>query len=488
MKRARSLPSIVIVVLAILNQAVRADGATPTPASQPARQPASTATQPEVTSGFPTVKTYQLGKIDPVTFREEADKLRPFGVLSCDENTLGRPGERLTRMQVRATPAGHERVRELLERIRSETSPEETRVVVFPLKNVSVDAAVQSINSLSSSGVRVVSDKATGGLIVCGTREEIAQVESILAAIDVANEGTRRETRIMDLRSIRPADMCEVVKSLDGSPRCTTLAGSRSILVTAPTESFSAIENVVYKLDDQAALPRPDRKLQIIRLARPITQSIQEAVQLELSEGAKIAIDEASNSLVVSASESDIKAVNDVLQGLGLFKPLPSDLPSMKLRLVWLTAPRTKSKSATSRPEGAQTPDDLKPVIDELAAIGIRDLSLQAQMTVAIEDSEFKLTAVPNVTIGDEQHVSGLDVEGKLLTADGEAVPRVSLSISIQITGRVAASSQLETTVRAPLNHPIALANAPVGDLDSVLIIELLQGARPAAGVTPPVR
>jgi hypothetical protein len=266
------------------------------------------------------------------------------------------------------------------------------------------------------------------------------------------------------------------------------LAGSRSILVTAPTESFSAIENVVYKLDDQAALPRPDRKLQIIRLARPITQSIQEAVQLELSEGAKIAIDEASNSLVVSASESDIKAVNDVLQGLGLFKPLPSDLPSMKLRLVWLTAPRTKSKSATSRPEGAQTPDDLKPVIDELAAIGIRDLSLQAQMTVAIEDSEFKLTAVPNVTIGDEQHVSGLDVEGKLLTADGEAVPRVSLSISIQITGRVAASSQLETTVRAPLNHPIALANAPVGDLDSVLIIELLQGARPAAGVTPPVR
>ena len=68
------------------------------------------------------------------------------------------------------------------------------------------------------------------------------------------------------------------------------------------------------------------------------------------------------------------------------------------------------------------------------------------------------------------------------------AEPMDAGQMRLRLVRLTASRTREKSPATRPDAMPVPTANAPLGNLDSMLIVELLQGAHPAAGVTGPVR
>ena len=358
----------------------------------------------------------------------------------------------------------------------SEMQGGQRQIQVIRLKHVSAEEAVRSINALVIPPVRVAGTSAGNSIVVSGTPGDIMRVKAIVEPLDVADDAARRVTKTYALKSADPEEVCPVIESLETKPICVPVSFTRSVVITAGADQFKPIEDLLQAVDQ----PKPadkDRMLQIFAVHRRLSPNLLDAVKLALGMDGEFSTDPVTNSIILMSSAQGAASVQQVLKFLDQkTNPAPEPGGQTSLRLVWLTAPRQRGGTLTGAAEATAVPADLAPVVEELEAMGIRGLSLAAQAIVAVDESEFKLSAVPRLNNNGEELSCSREVEGTLETSQAGNVPRVSLSIRLQISDTF--TSNIETTVRAPFNHPVALATAPVANLHSVLIVELRQAGR----------
>lgn len=149
---------------------------------------------------------------------------------------------------------------------------------------------------------------------------------------------------------------------------------------------------------------------------------------------------------------------------------------SRRVRLVWLVSIPTLSPA----------PPDLQDVLDELQAMGVRDLRLAAQHIVeTTSGNTFEIQSAPAAF----DHCR-LKIEGKLEQARTQP-PR--LEVAITASGAPKADpdtpsafpqaprpavpdlATLRTAIVAPPGHKVVLGVTPIGPHTSVFVIQLLE-------------
>ena len=72
--------------------------------------------------------------------------------------------------------------------------------------------------------------------------------------------------------------------------------------------------------------------------------------------------------------------------------------------------------------------------------------------------------------LGDKEFA--IECQGRLSRGDGRSVS-IELELETILDQQ---PSEIETVITAPLDHPICLSVAPLGDFDSLFIIEVVEG------------
>ena len=216
----------------------------------------------------------------------------------------------------------------------------------------------------------------------------------------------------------------------------------------------------------------PDRQREVLHLS---------AVE-ELWQGrpGDLRLDGQRNSMLLRGSNKTAASFLDLMAQIDqpIDVPAQREFRSGRVRIVWLL--RDPSLGESLRPP----PDDLKPVIEELEKEGITDLLEACQLQVtALVDQPFELTSSPSLG----QRGCELQVQGKFLPKKGDLLPlqftveanEVSEKtearpggIAVQVSRKRLCNFQ--TTIEAPLSHPVVLCVNPIGDATSVFVVKLL--------------
>jgi hypothetical protein len=189
---------------------------------------------------------------------------------------------------------------------------------------------------------------------------------------------------------------------------------------------------------------------------------------LEGNQNLRLAVDGRTNSLIVSApaeQQRQIEALLSELDQRGANTTSDTNaLPPVTVRVIWLG----------SKVQGADVPPGLEPVVQELGALGITDLSLVGQMMINVGDTSKSFGVVCRPQLGDasyQLHFEGIQTDSK----DGRPMLNVVIEGHQVANGEeIANIADISATVEAPLNQFIVLGSTSADGWDSVFVLQLV--------------
>jgi|GEM_PF-4234755 len=269
--------------------------------------------------------------------------------------------------------------------------------------------------------VRITPDDRTNSLIVVGTRQELDTAKQLLASIDV---------RVDEERMNLPEETGKQVRSY----------GVQHTQVDQ--EFLRTLSNLLRTTDYEKS-------------------SLQ------------LALDQRQNQVIASGELAYLNALGALVTMLD--QPVDTTIDTstpgeLSVRLLWLVGGNT----GTSR----SVPADVDQVVEELTRYGVEDLKLGAQAMIRVSaDDDFSTTFSSSLTTRWTHEVSGrvlttadgalrLDID---VGAIGDAVPRQGEQpgpIGKQVI-------EFKTTIHTSAGHFVVLSMSPVGDMDSVYVLQI---------------
>ncbi|MFZ9914611.1 MAG: secretin N-terminal domain-containing protein, partial [Phycisphaerales bacterium] len=265
------------------------------------------------------------------------------------------PDVRTNSVLVSAPAAQFEQVRALIDRLDAPSSAEESIIRTFTLSSAKADDAVKVLTNalqLDAKGrtqgvavkvdeagpavqvnARIVADRRSNSIVVTATAESFPVIEKLLSQLEQSPSRVQVEYRIIALKA---ANATEVAGTLDrlvgGETRSdgteparieADLAENRLIVASTP-EQFETIRKVVEAID---VAPLSKRITEFVALKAAKARGVQEALGYFYGRGAldtdspakksvRIVADEGTNSLVVSAEESEWPAIRELVAKL----------------------------------------------------------------------------------------------------------------------------------------------------------------------------
>lgn len=213
----------------------------------------------------------------------------------------------------------------------------------------------------------------------------------------------------------------------------------------------------------------PPRELKIFHLkfieARNAGGTISQV--LEGNQNMRLAVDGRTNSLIVSATAEQQRQIEALLMELDKRSENTAEaqagLPPVTVRVIWLG----------SKVQGGPVPPGLEPVVEELGALGISDLSLMGQMMINVGDASQAFSIECRPQVGDASY--RLQFQGELASTK-EGMPMMGVRINggqvanEEVIGEIA---NISSTVEAPLNQFIVLGSTSADGWDSVFVMQL---------------
>ena len=221
-----------------------------------------------------------------------------------------------------------------------------------------------------------------------------------------------------------------------------------------------------------AAAPRP--LLKVFNLANSRAAPMAEVLG-EVVPDARIAIDQRTNSLIISGDEEALRIAESLAMKLDATAPQESQpeqrstpRKSVNIRLLWLA-------TGLKEPAGPM-PKDLEPVISELSKAGVNDLQLVANTMLTTRGESFNLLSTPSL----ETPVT-LALEGTLKWSAEDSMPLLTVQLVVQrMVDRLKPSGEapgalinLSSTIDAPFGQFIVLGAAPIGKMESVFVLQV---------------
>lgn len=269
------------------------------------------------------------------------------------------PDVRTNSVLVSAPAAQFEQVRALIDRLDAPSSAEETVIRTFPLQNAKAEEAVKVLTQSlqldvkgrtqgiavkvdeSSPAVqvnaRIVADRRSNALVVTASAESLGVIEKLLAQLEEAPARAEREYRIVPLKAANASEVAFTLARLvgddaaagagasaDEKPRIEADLAENRLIVAATPEQFERIAEVIAAID---VPPVSKRVTEFIALKAAKASGVQEALGYFYGRGAldtdspskksvRIVGDEGTNSLVISAEESEWPAIRELVAKL----------------------------------------------------------------------------------------------------------------------------------------------------------------------------
>lgn len=265
------------------------------------------------------------------------------------------PDVRTNALLVSAPSGQFEQVRALVERLDAPSSAEETLIRTFALKNAKAEDAVRVLTQslqLDATGrtqgvavkvdpstpavqvnARVVADRRSNALVVTGTVESFPVIEKLLSQLEESPARATIEYRIVPLKAANASEIALTLERLVGdvkpnsteeAPRIEADPTENRLLIAATPEQFERIEEVILAID---VPPISKRITEFVALKAAKARGVQEALGYFYGRGAldtdspakksvRIVGDEGTNSLVISAEESEWPAIRELVAKL----------------------------------------------------------------------------------------------------------------------------------------------------------------------------
>ena len=255
---------------------------------------------------------------------------------------------------VSAPPVQLEQVKSLIERLDGPSSADEAVIRTFALRNAKADEAVRVLTGslqLDAKGraqnvavrldpgrpaiqvnARIVSDPRSNSLVVTATPESFPVIEKLLSELDEAPARSNVEFRIITLQFAAADDVARTLGKLVSEKPALGTEPARiepdttenRLVVAATPDQFRTIEDVVKAIDVRS---EKRRITEFVPIKNGKARGIQEALSYFYGAGAldadtaskqavRIIGDEATNSLVISAEQSEWEGIRTLLERL----------------------------------------------------------------------------------------------------------------------------------------------------------------------------
>ncbi len=247
-------------------------------------------------------------------------------------------------------------VRALIERLDSPASAEETIIRTFTLTTARAEDAVRVLTqSLQLDGkgrtqgvavkidpdspavqvsARIVADRRSNTIIVTATAESFSVIEKLLAGLEEAPARSPIELRVIDLHHAAAREIAMTLERLaagvtpatengvaDEGPRIEADPVENRLIIAGTAEQFATITEVVKAID----IPSTRKRItEFVPLKSAKAAGVEEALgyfygqfavdpDSPAKQSVRIVGDEATNSLVISAEESEWPAIRELV-------------------------------------------------------------------------------------------------------------------------------------------------------------------------------
>lgn len=371
-------------------------------------------------------------------------------------------------------------------------------VKVFQLKNANAKSLARAVQGVfSPRGCRVTEDESSNAVIVSGSPQALEKVEVLIAQLDsdamVQTQRGLPDVRVFDLKYARAQDISEIISKVVGGLNCAVQPGANAFIVGGYPEKLKGVEDLVKRLDRETPEPvNTGIKTRIFQLKYGPDEAMQKALEAVLAAATNIrypgqqqfnrfSMDAPRHTVVVTGTDEALQAAEQIINGLDEPPPPPeaTEVTGARVRIVWLVAGGVSMGASTA------PPPDMREVIEELARIGVADLSLVAQTVVqAMPDQKFStrcsftldnpidlsirgvLTDLPSGIPCLELSLNGKETVTRKIDAGGPGPQSTTAEVKDICT--------LETTVVAEPGHAIVLGVTPIGTATSVFVVQVM--------------
>jgi len=343
---------------------------------------------------------------------------------------------------------------------------------VFHLANTDAAEIAEVVETVFHPVVKCVPDPSSNAVIVRAADETVEDIERLLNKLDDGALVEKPEMRVFTLKHARGEELAETIEHALGDQideiRCTFDRGASALVVSAPEDGLRRVGELIAVLDVRSDSRRiPDaQNVRIFSLKHAGPDDVMgDMLEMVFGERGSFALDENRRLVIVKAPDSLFPVVEGILETLD--SPSAPQPERVRLRLVWLV-----SGLKLEDEEAPEPPEDLEDVVAELGKIGVAGLRLAAQTLAAASGGEFRVKATPML-----RNRCRLMIEGEILEGPApETRLRLELEAVEQTPDREVELCNLETTVTAPLGHPVVLGVTPMGRMTSVFVLQMLPG------------
>ncbi|MBN2475270.1 MAG: hypothetical protein JXB62_11715 [Pirellulales bacterium] len=257
---------------------------------------------------------------------------------------------------------------------------------------------------------------------------------------------------------------CPGKRTLSFDDRTNTIVASAT--EAAHTELAALIEQM-----DVPVARQDERQTRVFRLEHADPNDIANLLSNLLDDGpGRVAVDERTKSVILSAPAEAIDVMEDLLHDLDALKPPEPDGPqpppsTAQVRIVWLL-------DGEHGEDAPAPPEDLNEVIGELSRAGVKGLQMFGQIVVNTDPgNRFQVSGFPALGgITSAWQISGtLDYQ--------QGTPQLSIELMAPMTHQGANQRiMVETVVSAPYGHYVVLGVTPTGNFNSVFVVQVSAG------------
>ena len=267
-------------------------------------------------------------------------------------------------------------------------------------------------------------DSRTNSLVFQGPPEAARLVEAMLLKFDTPETEPERAMHVLYLKYAEAGEVAKVLTgtldaknarwSVDSRRNCIVLYGTR--------EAADLAKNLIAELDRPVSPREPEAETRVYQVKQADPSTVLAVLQTMLAghAGVRVALDPKTNSVVMAAPPEQLKTAAELIKLLDVPKAGGrGDTPGApcQFRIVWLA-------SGLSSKDTPAPADDLKQVVEQLSALGVKDVRQVGQVMVNTKaEGMFQVKCSPLF----ESAPAELSVEGKL---DAKTEP-VQLSLRI---------------------------------------------------------
>ena len=379
---------------------------------------------------------------------------------------------------------------------RKPASEVERHPTVFYLKYAHADSTAETLAKVAEArelDASFVAETRLNAIIVQASPEVLDQVEQLLKVLDApavspadqkdAKQDQEVRVRIYRLKYAQADAIAEVLRilSADNTTVVASETASNSIIVSASAQQQGRVEDLIEELDVPPARDVAGRyECRVFKLVHTEAESVAKVITTLLGPAENIAVDERTNSILAQGTTDTLLTIEAILADLD--KAADKDLKkrgpgtTFQVRVVWLA-------NGLSDDDAADPTADLKGVLDPLRLMGVKDLRQVGQVIVnTTPDGQFQVRCSPVLN----QRSSDLEISGEFVSRQETPTLRIQLSANQteeapQPGSRRGPSARetlvdLETVISAPLGHYVVLGVAPVEQMTSVFIVQIIAG------------